>query len=1369
MLTPQELLHVFGPYLPTDRFRAILRGAELPAQTRGAAMVVDMSGFSEMTAQLVEVHGAQRASEELKRRLNPMFEAIAGQVFQYGGSVIHFAGDGFTAWFDDAPASAPPETAAPVLGVLRALCAGREMQSLMRLWPSLRLRVCIAEGVGSRYVVGLPEHGLTDVLAGPAAHAANRLVGETTSEQVMVHSSSLALLRRENVPLEISETGNAILLNSAEAAMDALIRAARNYRWSAWQLDVEEEKVVAALRPYISSAIREQVEQGLSQFVGELRLALPMFIRFEPVVEDVNEAQTSSEYRSERELLDEYVGTVQRVLTEFGGRLVSVEVSDKGSVIFAVFGAPVTYGDDAVRAINAALKLREIAGKSDDAGIRGQRIAISRGYLYTGVIGGEARHEYSTIGDETNIAARLMVAASDGQILTTSAVRKEARRRILFQDVPPISVKGRPEPIPVSEPLSLRSRSSASRKFTRGFLVGRSAELAQIRKLLAAVEDNHPRILRIEGTAGIGKTRLLEEAARVASVGGFSTAIGVCISTGRSVPYLPWREALASLLELQMDTSSSSTIAAQLETLIRELDPQWMARLPLLGDVLQIDIPDTSLTANLEGRQRSQAVFTLVTDILVKMAQRQPLLFCLEDTQWLDEGSEALTIDLARRLMVETVPIMLIMVHRSLSDIDHPPMLLKVVTDMYLHQRLELQALTPTEVFTIIERYLNTPIPPELAHFVFSRTQGNPLFVQEVLDTLLETERIKVVNGRMQINTKLEETDLPPTVQGLIQARIDRLEEMDKLLLKVAAVIGREFQLRTLMDSLPIPLSADDILQRLHRLQVRDFLVLEERDGEQVCHFKHGITQDVTYQSLPFTQRRQLHLAVAVTLQKLTPEPVEALAYHFSRASEDRSARKYLLQAAHKAFDGFAPAAALSYFSQAYELSHTDAERAEVVSSRLEVLARNAETGALRVQIEALSRLAEQNNRDDWRALVYFYRAQLHIQTTTWSAAVEAAETAARLAEANNDDELLWTCYRLLWEGYHRLRQPDKTHALNIKISEASLRLGDERTGIEFMLMQLEDGYVDDTEDAVTIAEYALETAQAQGDLVLEARCTRLLGSLHEQSGGLMAALTAWRQEVSILRQLGDRRGEGLTLNRIGAVLISLGQFSEANSHLLDAYRLLRQMGERAGEADSLIQLGVIAEHYRAYGEALAYLNRGLVIQKSLSALDDSARTLYHMGTVHLARSEYDDALSSFIQARSVLRNVGTLGRFAEIEIALGEVALRRSDSEKAMRRLTPHLDTLEHEWVNDFIQPGMAFWRAVLILEAANETAQADKLRRVFQQRVDRVSGSLQDTLWRKAYRSGIWYHAALLDRTITAAASRDGTGPLTLPTDAP
>ncbi|MFN7209981.1 MAG: adenylate/guanylate cyclase domain-containing protein, partial [Aggregatilineales bacterium] len=346
---PEDLLHLLAPYLATDRFRALLRGANLPATAQGAVLNVDISGFTPLTTQLVAEFGAQRASDELKRRLNPMFEAIAGLVFHHGGSVIRFMGDGFTAWFDDQPIDADQP---PLLGVLRAVSAAAQMQAIMgamRLFRGLRLRIYIGMGSVDRWAVGLPQFGYADVLSGAAVQSALSLIVETQPEQVVVHADCVPVLREAGVALQLHETGNALVVS----VPDELAERARAARWAAWQAQGDAAQVLEAVRPYVTHFVRERLSNGLGDYVGDLRYAIPMFVKLGL---GKSGRLDYARYEAERfrSALDAYVCNAQRTLAEFGGQLMSVEVSDKGCVLFAVFGAPVTYGDDAERALRAA-------------------------------------------------------------------------------------------------------------------------------------------------------------------------------------------------------------------------------------------------------------------------------------------------------------------------------------------------------------------------------------------------------------------------------------------------------------------------------------------------------------------------------------------------------------------------------------------------------------------------------------------------------------------------------------------------------------------------------------------------------------------------------------------------------------------------------------------------------------------------------------------------------------------------------------------------------------------------------------------------------------------------------------------------------
>jgi class 3 adenylate cyclase/tetratricopeptide (TPR) repeat protein len=1326
-MKPEDLLHLLGPYLPTDRFRACLRGQELPSETFGAALMTDISGFTPLTTRLVAEFGPQRASEELKRRLNPMFEAIAGQVFHHGGSVIRFTGDGFIAWFDDNPIGQTDPAFPPVPGVLRAAAAGMGMQSVMPLFKGLKLKVCIGEGAAYRWVVGNPEHGLIDILAGPAVQAMVALTGETQPDQTMVGADTIPALRDNNIEVQISDAGNAVVLS----VPDMLAKLTRMHRWPAWAIDGDVNEILNQARPFVGSAIRQQVESGFGDYVGELRMASPMFIQFSGL----------SFMSSGRDALDDYIRSVQGVLANFGGRLVSVEVGDKGSVIFAVFGAPITYGDDPERAVSAALSLHDTALTS-----RGDvtlRIGVSRGLLYAGTIGGEVRHEYSTIGDETNVAARLMSSAKPRQILVSSAVRELISERFVFKDLAPVNVKGKVEPIPVHEPVSIKTQSH--RRVHAGQFIGRMDELVQMKRLIKAVKMSLPRVLRVEGQAGVGKSRLITEFIRAATDqdSGFRAAMGDCVSLGRTIAYLPWREILVALFSLNLDLLPEENLAT-LDTFADE-NPEFAARIPLLGDVLQLPIPDSPMTAKLEGRVRRQVLSALVTELIIHFAKVQPLLVAIEDTQWIDEVSEALAIDLARRLVVEPAPVLMIFIHRPPAEADHPPDLIAALSDLHIHSRIVLDELSRTDVNTMIERYLDASIPVELSKFVYDRAQGNPFFVQEVIDTLLETGYIRAVGSRVFIERDLQTCDLPQTVQGLVQARIDRLSEIDKLVLKVAAVIGREFQVKVLASSIPIPMEYQELLNRLRTLEERDFSHQELSEPDLTYLFKHAITQEVTYQTLLFAQRRQLHMAVATTLELVVPDATERLAYHFARSGDNERAKQYLIKAGQKAFREYANQSALAYFTQALEFASSDEERFDFTGQRIGVMLRLGDMQGVQAELLHIQHFANQYDRADWKAIVHLSWAHYHGQTSAWAQSAEEANHAIRLAEELHNDVLAWDAYVLLRGTYIRMNRRDAAEELSKPMQIIAERSHDARLGIELALLDIESLYEIAPAMAIRGASEALKDAQKIQDPVLEAECWEIMGSLFLRENDLIAALDASRQEISLLRQIGDRRREGLTLNQIGISLIKLGQISEGNNHLLDAYKILHQIGERAGEATSLVYLGQIAYHYKGYDEALAYLKRGLALQQTLNAGGDAGLTLFYMGNAYIAKLEYDEATKAFDEARVLLLANEQAHYVNEIATGLAEIDMARGQLAAARDHISPLLIRLTEEQISDLFMPGLAYWRTIEVLKRLSDMDQVETLLQAFQREASRILRKMPDRTWQTDYIKNVWYHAAL------------------------
>ena len=1326
-MKPEERLHLLAPYLPTDRFRALLRNLDLPLTAQGAALLIDIVGFTPMTTELVTRYEG-RAGEELRRRINPMFELIAGQVFQYGGSVIRFLGDGFMAWFDDA--QAPADGSNPIPAALRAACAGVEMQDVMRLYRALRLKVCIGVGTALRYVVGQPIYGLADVIAGPAVEAMLSLIGEAQPEQVVVHRQAVPLLRGGGIQMEISDSGSAVVVSIPET----LLKDARHHRWSAWAAEGDINTILNRVHPYVDASIRERVEGGIGDFSDELRNALPMFIQ----------VNVSSGAPDAQAVLNAYVREVQERIAVFGGRLMSVEVSDKGSVLFVVFGAPVAYGDDAERALRFAITLREMVRGMPD--IESQRMGVSRGLLYAGTVGGEVRHEYSTIGDETNIAARLMTAAQPGQILATSAVRKASGSRIVFKELQPIQVKGRGEPIPIFEPITSRVISTRSGR-ERGF-VGREVELGFLQRAAGAVREEHPRIVTLEGGEGIGKTELIN-----AFVGGLQevrVGRGECISIGISTAYLPWQSLLYSLFGWNQESSLVRSAEA-LEEQIRTLLPDSVQRFPLLSDVLELPLDDTQATVALEGLTRREAIFALITEILLKISRSEPLILIFEDVQWIDEVSSLLIIDLVRRLSVAPAAVMVILSHRPLGEQETPRHLIQALAQTHFYYALSLGEFDQEHIRMQIERHLNAQVEPAIASFIYERTQGNPFFAREMIDALIESSQMEVSGQQTQLVRPLDEAQLPQTVREMVQARIDRLGELDKLVLKVAAVIGREFSMIVLADSLPLSMNTSDLLQRLDVLEAGDFTYLSSAEPVPVYRFRHGITQEVAYQGLLQGQREMLHRAVAAALRKAEPDAYEQLAHHFWLGRDSDQAWQYMILAGQKAYREYANHAALRYFSRALDISHDDEERFEIGCQLVQVLLRLGDTENARQRLIRMGQIAADVHRPDWTAMMHFFWSSYYTQISALPDALREAQQAINLAETTGDESLAWESYMLLRGALISLNQRDQVvrSNLDLKIQRLADHLHDTRHVIGLLLTQFDDMYAENPEMSIQGALTALAKAEQAQNPVLEAECWSVLVDLYVREGTFTAAYDAAEKQCKLLQQIGDRRREALTLNRMARLLLGLGQTTAANDLLQDAFQILHQIGERAGKAMNLLYLGLIADMRLAYDESLAYINRALVTQLELSAQIESALTLFHKGNVLFHKGNVDEAFEAFEGAAVIIDNHQRV-RYAltriELDCALAAIDLARGHYATARVRLTPMIIRLGRRQISGLVDPILAYHRVITVLDKVREVEQSAALRESYKAIITPTLEWLRKRDWEQNFIQYVRHHQGLM-----------------------
>lgn len=1325
-LAPETLLHLFAPYLPTDRFRALLGGQTLAESTHGAAMLVDISGFTPLTVRLVEEYGPQRASEELKRRLNPMFEAIAGLVFTHGGSVIRFVGDGFTAWFPD-EAEHFKSLDQPLPGMVRASIAALEMLETMIFFRGMDLKVAVNSGMASRWVVGDAAFGLVDILGGAAVEGVAELAPRCQPHQVRTLRHNADTLH-EFFALETLPDGD-LLIKSCDPS---LVEQSRLHRWQAWQATGNVEEIVEQVRQFIDPAIQEQETAGLGSLSGELRYATPVFLSFGGL--DYNHDPEA------RQKLDRYVREVQKILSDTNGRLVSIEVADKGTVVFAVFGAPLAYGDDTRRAVHAALRFRDLP--QHHAFVTNQSIGISRGLLYSGTVGGEVRHEYTSLGDETNIASRLMTADTEGRILVSQAAYDDCSEWFDFEQGESIQPKGRVGAVQTYIPLHAKQRVKRDlRKFP---MVGREQELSRIHKAFETIGRGRPQILRVEGESGIGKSRLAAEIAFLAQESNCTVAVGYCLSTGRSIAFLPWRPLIRSLLKINDEWHASAQLA-HLRQWVTQRSDHWENRLPLLSDLLDLEIEETPVTRSLAGSARQQALYAFLIDILYYLAKQTPLTLIIEDTHWIDEVSEALLIELGNRLSADAAPILLVLLHRPAQEAKHPTQMLEALSKLYIHHHHVLSELSEQAVSELLASRLGGIIPHELTLFAYEKSQGNPFFVQEIVGTLEENNAIKRIGPQVYIEADLEKINLPQTVQGLILSRLDNLSETEKIILKMASVIGRQFEIRVLYQSLPLEISPESVMEHLRGLEKKQYIHLESLYPEPLYSFRHAITQEVTYQTLLFDQRKQWHHNVGTILEILRPQSWERLAYHFVQTDDKQRAFMYLVHAGDKCAREFANQAALDYWAQALDLTRSYKEEFDLLCKRLELLMRTADSETIERDLERIIKLAEGAPLNlNWQLRKCRYQAEHALNIGDWHAARVYAEAGAEICETYQDLQIAWEIYSILARIYAYYHDRDAKQEVTYELRKIAIALKEPGKSVRLLLNDFMELADEDPHLALAGLENTYPQVMELGDPMVEANYWNSVSRIALQNLILVRAEEALRTQIRLWRQIGNRRMEGSAVYTLGIALYFLGKYSEAGAQFRESYSLASQVSDRRGEANCLMYLGALAFRRGAYGEAAAYIARSLNQFEALGIATQSARALLLLGQNELAQGNFLQARTYFQRCLYAYRDTHNYASLPQVELA-HTFATAHLDDSIIIEDFESAILALTHKRFHIFHDPDIAFWQAHSLLKHIEEDT--DPLRQAFQNYLDSILPTLPDEDSRQAFLD-IGYTRRLVDQ---------------------
>src|ERR1700675_697072 len=557
-------------------------------------------------------------------------------------------------------------------------------------------------------------------------------------------------------------------------------------------------------------------------------------------------------------------------------------VQSTGDGIFALFGAPVAHEDHPQRALYAALRLQEELKRysermRQDGKLPLQaRVGVNTGEVVVRSIQtGEAHTEYTPIGHTANLAARMQVLAPIGSIATTEEVRKLCEGYFLFNGLGPTKVKGVSEPVNVYEvtglgPLRTRLQRGVLTKF-----VGREREMGALKHAAEQAKGGRGQIAAVMAEPGVGKSRLFFEF-KAASAAGWMVLETFSISHGKASAYLPVIDLLRNYFRIANEDDERTRrekVAGKITILDRSLEDT----LPYLFNLLNIVEGEDSL-AQMDGQIRKRRTLEAIKRILLRESLNQPLMVIFEDLHWIDEQTQEFLNLLADSL--GTANILLLVNYRP--EYSH-----KWNSKTYYTQ-LRLDPLGKESADEMLSALLGTDSQlAALKRVIIEKTEGNPFFMEETVQVLFDEGALVRDGNAVKLMRSLNTLKIPPTVQGILAARIDRLPADAKDLLQTLAVIGREFPLSLIRAV--VPKSDDELNRLLDDLQLGEFIYEQPSVGDTEYVFKHALTQEVAYNSVLIERRKQLHEHAGLALESIFAERRDdhlyELANHYPRAN----------------------------------------------------------------------------------------------------------------------------------------------------------------------------------------------------------------------------------------------------------------------------------------------------------------------------------------------------------------------------------------------------------------------------------------------------------------------------------------------------
>lgn len=1256
--------YTLSTYLPRVLVQQTLRQRRTPpwlARTEGSLLFADLSGSTALAERLATL--GREGIELVTAFLNDIFAKLIATVQQFGGDLVAFGGDALLVFFsgtDHARAAA-----------WAALALQEEMKGYSRTVPGIgtfpmHLHIGIDSGPLAFFGAGQGSSLAAGVL-GPMVNRVAVAEGLAAAEEVVAGPGAVALLRKQ-----ISDAHEV----AAGFVRFSAMRGSQRVQVPDAEADIVTDPPEIAIpqllndldliTPYIPRQIVSRIlsDPQRPEVEAELRPVTVIFAQIGglELFADHADVQQAADW------VDRYVVAMQTAIERFGGVVNKLDVADEGLKLVAIFGAPIAYEDHADRATRASIEMQQalerlnqqLAHEVGDGFVPlRQRIGLNLGTVFAGNVGSALRKEYTVMGDAVNVAARVMSAAAWNEIWCSDATLAAIKTQISVEPRGTMTLRGRAMPLALSRVLD-EAEPKAPETPQAGRLIGRDREMAWLREQLQSALAGAGRAVRIVGEAGIGKSRLLDELLTLVKLSEQRVIRATCYSYTATTPYAAWGEWLRSVCGIVAGDEAQAR-TAKLSARLAELGAEMVEWLPLLADLVRLDADENRLTRGLDPQLRQERRFELLVQLLRKATEQQPLVVVFEDLHWADP----ISLDLWQMAVTSLAdrPILLLGVHRPVATL----------FDGDQAQILTLTELAQAQSIALLDEVADDLVLSEQVRSqLIARAEGNPFYLIEL---------VRLIRDRLKSDTSVATgdlvlADLPESLNGLLLSRIDQLDETSRGVLRVASVIGQRIPFGVLQS-----LQSGDqqsLLRHLARLDEQELTQFEREHPERIHAFRHGMIQEVAYQSILFARRRELHGRIGAYLEQRYAQSLDdylgLIAHHYRLSDQRTKAIQYLLLAGHAARAIYANDEAEQNYRwalEALEGQETVPQTWEAREGLADVYATIGRYDEARRQLSAVLEVPEV--APDVACRAYRKRAGIAEKQGRYVGALEDLGQALQLVKQQHNaiNRLEWPL--ILAETAH-VYQRRAEYDQAVDVCEDALRLlhRDDRTrDDEWIEARLHStlgtiyGMRADYPRARHHFERSLKARESIDDLPGMAISHNNLGYLWQLQSEYQQAIDHYHITEELAAKINLRQMMIFAIGNEAYALISSGRYRAAEQRCLRALELSEVLRSQQTLAQSHNTLAIAYYHQGAYEQAAHHYQQALAINRSLGSAHEEATVLANLGLLRNTQGNYAEAftLGEQVLHRAEQLNAGRLK--AEALIVMAE-ALMHSEPQRA-------------------------------------------------------------------------------------------------------